>query len=88
MSTNLTLIDFDERSKLVRSVQLCESVFQLNEALNCISDDLGANLKESLSKVLSMEVDVRPSVQLLALVRFSLFSNRFIILRLIETIIG
>ncbi|CAJ0576069.1 unnamed protein product, partial [Mesorhabditis spiculigera] len=42
---------------------------QLDAALICISEQLGANLKESMSKVLSMEVDVRPSVQLLALIK-------------------
>ncbi|GMT27099.1 hypothetical protein PFISCL1PPCAC_18396, partial [Pristionchus fissidentatus] len=42
---------------------------QLDEALGLIADELGQNLKESLSKVLSMDVDVRPSVQLLALIK-------------------
>ncbi|CAD6186095.1 unnamed protein product [Caenorhabditis auriculariae] len=42
---------------------------QLNEALNCISEELGPNLKDSLSKVLSLEVDVRPTVQLLSLIK-------------------
>ncbi|KAK5983608.1 hypothetical protein GCK32_021405, partial [Trichostrongylus colubriformis] len=40
---------------------------QLNEALNCISEELGSNLRESMGKVLSLDVEVRPTVQLLAL---------------------
>ncbi|KAF8368684.1 hypothetical protein PRIPAC_86513, partial [Pristionchus pacificus] len=42
---------------------------QLDEALNLIAEELGQNLKESLVKVLSLDVDVRPSVQLLALIK-------------------
>ncbi|KAJ1357596.1 hypothetical protein KIN20_015774 [Parelaphostrongylus tenuis] len=42
---------------------------QLNEALNCISEELGSNLKESLSKVLSLDVEVRPTVQLFSLIK-------------------
>ncbi|CAI5439459.1 unnamed protein product [Caenorhabditis angaria] len=44
-------------------------VGQLDAALNCITKDLGPNLKESMSKVLSQEVDVRPTVQLLTLIK-------------------
>ncbi|VDM54284.1 unnamed protein product [Angiostrongylus costaricensis] len=42
---------------------------QLNEALNCISEELGSNLKESMRKVLSLDVEVRPTVQLLSLIK-------------------
>ncbi|RCN47646.1 hypothetical protein ANCCAN_06312 [Ancylostoma caninum] len=42
---------------------------QLNEALNCISEELGSNLRESMGKVLSLDVEVRPTVQLLALIK-------------------
>ncbi|CAJ0595984.1 unnamed protein product [Cylicocyclus nassatus] len=42
---------------------------QLNEALNCISDELGANLRESMGKVLSLDVEIRPTVQLLSLIK-------------------
>ncbi|KAK6022529.1 hypothetical protein OSTOST_11772, partial [Ostertagia ostertagi] len=41
----------------------------LNEALNCISEELGSNLRESMGKVLSLDVEVRPTVQLLALIK-------------------
>ncbi|ETN77431.1 hypothetical protein NECAME_11059 [Necator americanus] len=32
---------------------------QLNEALNCISEELGSNLRESLGKVLSLDVEIK-----------------------------
>ncbi|CAD5206773.1 unnamed protein product [Bursaphelenchus okinawaensis] len=44
-------------------------VDQLDAALEVISDKLGPNLKESLLKVLSKEVDQRPQVQMLALTK-------------------
>jgi hypothetical protein len=42
---------------------------QLDVAIEAISDELGSNLKESLLKVLSKEVDQRPAVQILALIK-------------------
>ncbi|PAV85648.1 hypothetical protein WR25_08255 isoform D [Diploscapter pachys] len=44
-------------------------VGQLTEALNCISEELGPNLRDSLCKVLSADIDQRPSVQLMALIK-------------------
>lgn len=43
-------------------------VEQLDAGLELIADDLGPNLRESLGKVLSKDVQQRPAVQLLALV--------------------
>jgi hypothetical protein len=42
---------------------------QLDVALDLLDSELGNNLKCSLSKVLSKEVELRPAVQMLALVR-------------------
>jgi hypothetical protein len=42
---------------------------QLDAAVDVISEDLGSNLKESLLKVLSKEIDQRPAVQMLALIK-------------------
>ncbi|UMM13833.1 hypothetical protein L5515_001913 [Caenorhabditis briggsae] len=44
-------------------------VNQLDAALQCISNELGPNLKDSLSKVLSLDVVQRPAVQLLTLIK-------------------
>uniref|UniRef100_A0A8R1E3X0 Protein kinase domain-containing protein n=3 Tax=Caenorhabditis japonica TaxID=281687 RepID=A0A8R1E3X0_CAEJA len=44
-------------------------VGQLDAALQCIATDLGPNLKDSLAKVLSLDVEVRPTVQLLSLIK-------------------
>lgn len=43
---------------------------QLDVALNLLNDELGSNLKASLIKVVSKDVEQRPSIQLLALVSF------------------
>lgn len=48
-------------------------VDQLDAALQVISEELGPNLKNSLLKVLSKDVEQRPAVQLLALVMMILF---------------
>ncbi|KAK0424804.1 hypothetical protein QR680_008864 [Steinernema hermaphroditum] len=42
---------------------------QICTALNCITEQLGPNLREMLEKVLSSTVSVRPSVQFLALIK-------------------
>lgn len=42
---------------------------QLDMALNCIAEELGSNLLDALQKVLSIAVDQRPTVQLLALIK-------------------
>ncbi|TKR94381.1 hypothetical protein L596_008670 [Steinernema carpocapsae] len=42
---------------------------QLGDALNCIADQLGPNLRDMLEKVLSSTVSSRPSVQFLALIK-------------------
>lgn len=44
-------------------------VGQLDAALQCISTELGPNLKDSMAKVLSLDVEVRPTVQLLSLIK-------------------
>ncbi|NP_001335518.1 Protein kinase domain-containing protein [Caenorhabditis elegans] len=44
-------------------------VGQLDAALQCISNELGPNLKDSMAKVLSLDVEVRPTVQLLSLIK-------------------
>ncbi|VDK83539.1 unnamed protein product [Litomosoides sigmodontis] len=43
---------------------------QLDTALKCISEELGANLLEAMQKVLSLDVDKRPTVQFLALIKY------------------
>lgn len=42
---------------------------QLDVAVEVLNDELGANLKECLLKVLSKEVEQRPAVQMLALIK-------------------
>uniref|UniRef100_A0A915DEV7 Protein kinase domain-containing protein n=1 Tax=Ditylenchus dipsaci TaxID=166011 RepID=A0A915DEV7_9BILA len=42
---------------------------QLDAALNMLNDELGPNLKSSLLKVVSKDVEQRPAVQLLALIK-------------------
>ncbi|CAB3410907.1 unnamed protein product [Caenorhabditis bovis] len=42
---------------------------QLDVALQCIANVLGSNLKDSMNKVLSLDVEVRPTVQLLSLTK-------------------
>ncbi|KAE9420686.1 hypothetical protein Angca_006395, partial [Angiostrongylus cantonensis] len=62
----------DAKNNLETHAIICAmivSILQLNEALNCISEELGSNLKESMSKVLSLDVEVRPTVQLLSLIK-------------------
>ncbi|KAF1770000.1 hypothetical protein GCK72_001817 [Caenorhabditis remanei] len=44
-------------------------VGQLDAALQCISNELGPNLKDSMAKVLSLDVEQRPTVQLLSLIK-------------------
>lgn len=44
---------------------------QLDVALELLSEEIGPNLKASLAKVLSQQVDQRPAVQMLALVKIN-----------------
>ncbi|VDK42112.1 unnamed protein product [Anisakis simplex] len=43
---------------------------QLDTALQCIAEELGANLLDAMQKVLSLVVEQRPNVQLLALLKY------------------
>ncbi|KAK6105619.1 Protein kinase domain family protein [Brugia pahangi] len=43
---------------------------QLDTALKCIADELGPNLLDAMEKVLSLDVDKRPTVQFLALIKY------------------
>jgi hypothetical protein len=50
-------------------------VDQLDVALELLANELGQNLKASLAKLLSKEVDQRPAVQMLALVSLGCIQN-------------
>uniref|UniRef100_A0A1I7VN19 SCY1 protein kinase n=1 Tax=Loa loa TaxID=7209 RepID=A0A1I7VN19_LOALO len=43
---------------------------QLDTALKCIAEELGPNLLDAMEKVLSLDVDKRPTVQFLALIKY------------------
>ncbi|VDM14477.1 unnamed protein product [Wuchereria bancrofti] len=42
----------------------------LDTALKCIAEELGPNLLDAMEKVLSLDVDKRPTVQFLALIKY------------------
>uniref|UniRef100_A0A0R3S649 Serine/threonine-protein kinase ATR n=1 Tax=Elaeophora elaphi TaxID=1147741 RepID=A0A0R3S649_9BILA len=45
-------------------------MIQLDTALKCIAEELGPNLLDAMGKVLSLDVDKRPTVQFLALIKY------------------